>query len=145
MIMTTYSHAYSFSFAVPGSTHPNGEDLTAGQLRAAMVKRLSDMIHDMSDEELVMACGRPEATMPSDAAPNVTAHPDSEARRLYAGEYAKLAFWAELANQYPECKTGDFPPDAHVAFEEAAKQAVAVWLEYNFPESDHENDHAAQP
>jgi len=46
---------------------------------------------------------------------------------------AQHAFWAVIAEYYPECEFGDFPPDAHHAFNRACKDAAAVWLEYNLP------------
>jgi hypothetical protein len=47
---------------------------------------------------------------------------------------AQEAFWAEIAKHYPEITTGDFPPDAHAAFERACSEAAAVWVEGNSPD-----------
>lgn len=52
---TTYNHAYDIAFSVRGSTHPEGDDLKAPMLRAALLKR----IHDLSDDELLEALGAP--------------------------------------------------------------------------------------
>jgi len=46
---------------------------------------------------------------------------------------AKEAFWAIVAASYPEAKTGDFPPDADIKFDDATKNAVDVWLSFNHP------------
>lgn len=46
---------------------------------------------------------------------------------------AQEAFWAEIVKHYPEITTGDFPPDAHLAFEEACLKAATVWVEGNSP------------
>ena len=55
----TFNHAYDFAFEVGGSTDQDGFDVTAQQLRAAILSRLGDM----SDDELVEACGSPFDTM----------------------------------------------------------------------------------
>ncbi|PRZ45354.1 hypothetical protein [Paraburkholderia fungorum] len=52
-------------------------------------------------------------------------------------EVAELAtedFWARVASRFPEVKTGDFPPDAHLALKTATEQAIRVWLTFNHPE-----------
>ena len=53
--MTTFNHAFSFSFEVPGSIDPEGKDVTPGQMREALLKRLSAI----GDEELMEAVGAP--------------------------------------------------------------------------------------
>lgn len=55
-------------------------------------------------------------------------------RKAEAIEKASLNFWATIAEQYPECKTGDFPPDAHFKIEAAMEEAVNTWLDYNKPQ-----------
>jgi hypothetical protein len=52
-------------------------------------------------------------------------------RLAKATEECQLAFWEKLMEHYPEAKTGDFPPDATVAFDEACEEAVKTWLMYN--------------
>jgi len=45
-------------------------------------------------------------------------------------EAAQMAFWAEVAKNF-DFTTGDFPPEAQLAFDEACKQAVKVWVQSN--------------
>lgn len=47
---------------------------------------------------------------------------------------AENAFWAEIANAYPEIKTGDLGPDIVVPFKIMMEKAVAAWLTLNAPE-----------
>ena len=49
-------------------------------------------------------------------------------------EDAQEAFWASMVESYPEVKSGDFPPDAHIAFENACEIAAKIWLEFNHPD-----------
>jgi hypothetical protein len=49
-------------------------------------------------------------------------------------ERAQEAFWAHVAGEYPEITTGDFPPGATAAFDEACRDAVRVWVEGNAPD-----------
>lgn len=42
------------------------------------------------------------------------------------------AFWAQVAADYPWCKTGDFPPDAHIVFYKALEDAMRIWLNANW-------------
>lgn len=44
---------------------------------------------------------------------------------------AQQAFWAVIAANHPECKSGDFSPDAAVAFDNACGKAVEAWLDGN--------------
>ncbi len=44
---------------------------------------------------------------------------------------AQEKFWESLAASYPEIKTGDFPPDATLAFDGACMSAAAVWVSGN--------------
>lgn len=46
-------------------------------------------------------------------------------------EDASNAFWAEIAKQYPEVKTGDFGPEETFAWDEACRRAVRTWLRWN--------------
>lgn len=41
--MNTYNHLFSLGFSVSGSTHPDGEDVTPAQFRAAVDKRLKQL------------------------------------------------------------------------------------------------------
>lgn len=49
-------------------------------------------------------------------------------------ERAERAFFAELADGYPAATSGDFPPDADLAWKEAAHAAARIWLRLNAPE-----------
>lgn len=44
---------------------------------------------------------------------------------------AQDAFWAVVAQRFPEVATGDLPPDAEVAFDEACHRVVWTWLGAN--------------
>lgn len=46
---------------------------------------------------------------------------------------AQQAFWTTIAEAHPEITTGDFPPDAAFAFDEACSKAYKIWLEGNTP------------
>ena len=46
-------------------------------------------------------------------------------------EEAELAFWAVVADAYPEAKHGDFSPEATVKFAAAIEDAIVHWLEAN--------------
>ena len=50
--MTRYSHAYDFAFEIE-SDHPDGEDLTPAMIRAALIKRATEI----DDAEVLHACG----------------------------------------------------------------------------------------
>ena len=51
-----------------------------------------------------------------------------------AVENAQMAFWAAIAESYPEIKSGDFMPAQQFAFFDACKKAVSHWLEMNSEE-----------
>ncbi len=55
----TYNHAFTIAFEVPGSTREDGEDVTAQQLRAAIMRRIASI----PDAEMLEACGAPYDTM----------------------------------------------------------------------------------
>lgn len=42
------------------------------------------------------------------------------------------AFFTVVKNAYPECKSGDFPPDAHFEFSSQCREALEVWVEANY-------------
>jgi hypothetical protein len=48
-------------------------------------------------------------------------------------EKARDAFWAVIAESFPEVKTGDYPPDVTLQHEEDCKYAVMWWLIFNHP------------
>lgn len=45
---------------------------------------------------------------------------------------ASLAFWAEIAKQCPEIKSGDFPPGNTMNWDEACETAFMVWYSNNY-------------
>lgn len=53
--MKTYNHAFGIAFAVPGSTHPEGLDVTPMKIREAILQRLASI----TDVELLEAVGAP--------------------------------------------------------------------------------------
>ncbi len=56
---------------------------------------------------------------------------DDEMRQLV--DKAEQAFWAVIFDNFPEVKTGDFPPDAEIEYSEACRLAVDRWLGINYP------------
>jgi hypothetical protein len=52
--MTKYNHAYTLGFSLE-SNHESGDDLTANQVRAAIIESLSNL----SDSELLENLGYP--------------------------------------------------------------------------------------
>lgn len=48
-------------------------------------------------------------------------------------EEAELAFWAVVAKRFPSATSGDFPPEADMAFTQAARKAVVTWVRWNVP------------
>lgn len=46
---------------------------------------------------------------------------------------AQEAFWAKVVELLPECKTGDFPPEATFALNQACREAVETWYGFNKP------------
>lgn len=47
---------------------------------------------------------------------------------------AQDAFWAVVAREFPEITTGDFSPDATLAFDDACEKAVLIWIQSNMKE-----------
>jgi len=48
-------------------------------------------------------------------------------------EEAQLVFWSKVVDMIPEPTTGDFGPAETFAFDQACKDAVRIWVYYNFP------------
>ena len=48
----------------------------------------------------------------------------------------EAAFWAEIAKEFPDIETGDFPPDADFAFKQAMERAVDIWFDCNAAKRD---------
>jgi hypothetical protein len=44
---------------------------------------------------------------------------------------AQDAFWAVIAQRFPEVATGDLPPDADAAFDAACYRVLSAWLAAN--------------
>ena len=55
--MPVFNHAYSIAFEVL-SSHPEGEDVTADMLRAALLRRVANL----NANEWLEACGTPYDT-----------------------------------------------------------------------------------
>ena len=53
----TYDHAFSLGFSIQGSTHHQGDDLTAQQYREAVIRRVDELGDDKAAWE--EACGMP--------------------------------------------------------------------------------------
>jgi hypothetical protein len=68
------------------------------------------------------------------------AMPVTRERTQQAIESAGLAFWAEIAAAFPECRTGEFGVDATARFAAACESAVNVWLDSNHPSLQPEGD-----
>jgi hypothetical protein len=64
----------------------------------------------------------------------------SDERIREAVEDGAGAFWAVIAKQFPEVKSGDFPPDAEFALTKALEEAVRVWLDANVESDDEQSD-----
>lgn len=56
-----------------------------------------------------------------------------EYRMFKAAELASDAFWAEIAKNFPEIKTGDFGPEESAAWSQAIARAVETWVTNNTP------------
>lgn len=46
-------------------------------------------------------------------------------------EDAQMAFWAVVADKYPEITTGDFSPEDTIELDDALTKAVISWLDGN--------------
>lgn len=57
--VATYNHAFTIAFSVPGSKCPDGEDVTAEQMAAALQLRIKDL---MANNEMLEAVGAPYDT-----------------------------------------------------------------------------------
>jgi hypothetical protein len=82
---------------------------------------------------------------PSGRCPWEAYHPDEDEQRQTLSPGARLmqakqagldAFWAAVAAQYPEVRTGDFPPWADMRLEAAVDEAIKVWIQYNAEDED---------
>lgn len=62
--------------------------------------------------------------------------PEFRKRIDEAFEEASEAFWKKVAQAFPEADSGDFPPDAHMAWDRDARDAIATWVIFNVPRSE---------
>lgn len=54
-----------------------------------------------------------------------------EQRKSEAVSEALDAFWAVIAQRFPEASTGDLDPGNVVSLEDAATNAVSTWVSFN--------------
>lgn len=65
---------------------------------------------------------------------DITAVGDVPAERIReAVRKARDAFWASIAESFPEVTTGDMSPGDDMALESGTNQVVATWLLWNHP------------
>ena len=77
----------------------------------------------------------PEGPTTAADAPKVEAAGPAVGRLENAITAAESAFWAAIADQYPEIKTGDLDPLEAVRLSEAMGRAVRAWLDANGADS----------
>lgn len=58
MSFPTYNHAFTIAFELSGSTDPDGDDVTAEDLRSALLKRIEDL-DSAGDFDWLEAAGAP--------------------------------------------------------------------------------------
>ncbi len=56
-----------------------------------------------------------------------------EERVKTAMDFADQAFWAKVAEIFPEATTGDFPPDAHLMWNSVVESSIRTWAQINVP------------
>jgi hypothetical protein len=62
--------------------------------------------------------------------------PVSDARVKSALQSAEDAFWAAVAQEFPEATSGDLDPGMAVSLKQTMERAIRAWLDYNItPES----------
>lgn len=71
--------------------------------------------------------------------------PTRDDRIAAATETASLAFWASVAESFPDATTGDFPPDGTLAINHAMRKAVDQWTAWNSPSMAVPNPFADEP
>ena len=57
--MKTYDHAFTLAFSMGGSTDPDGHDVTAEQMKAALIARIDGLVEN---DEMLEAAGAPFET-----------------------------------------------------------------------------------
>ncbi len=60
--------------------------------------------------------------------------PEHQQRLSAALQHADEAFWARIAESFPEAKTGDFPPEVTYRRDYKNSEDVILWLHYNAPQ-----------
>lgn len=108
-IKQTWQSSVKLILALIQDGNKEGRDTAIAEL--AKMAKAADMMVDRLEEEAV----NPDAT------------PDQIL------EEAQSAFWAVIAKNYPNVKTGDFSPEATTAFDDACMTAVTLWLAANTP------------
>lgn len=60
--------------------------------------------------------------------------PEHQQRLSAALQYANEAFWAKVAENFPEARTGDFSPELTYARDYHNSEDVLWWLTFNAPQ-----------
>lgn len=128
--MKTYNHLFSLAFTVSGSTHPDAEDVTPSQFRAAVIKRLDQIGADK--DEWFEAVGEPSDSYVEEPplldftvigfreesgqiwCGHVKAHCKSSAFAAAAREEETLTFVACMQGLHHEADTLGFPGEGVV-------------------------------
>lgn len=63
----------------------------------------------------------------------IQAPADMATRIHHATVAAQEAFWESMVASFPEIKTGDFPPEADLRFDQACISATTTWIDANRP------------
>ncbi len=77
----------------------------------------------------------PDLTFVPEVAPENITKTAFEQRMEDAKVAANDAFWAKVAEAFPETTTGDFPPDAAFVWNSTMEYAIKIWVELNAPEA----------
>jgi hypothetical protein len=108
----------------------NVEDVKLMLKRSKAMPRLKPMLHIPSPHAVIEALAAKKAEEVKAAPIEI----DVDKRFKYAVENADCAFWASIAESYPEIKSGDLGPDVVIPFTIMTEKAVAAWLTGNAPE-----------
>jgi len=106
------------------------EDVKLMLKRSKAMPRLKPLLHIPSPQAAVEALASKKAISVEAASKDV----DVNKRFNDAIENADIAFWAVIADSYPEIKSGDLGPDVVIPFTRMMEKAVAEWLKANVPE-----------
>lgn len=108
----------------------NVEDVKLMLKRSKAMPRLKPMLHIPSPHAVIEALAAKKAAEVKAAPIEI----DVDKRFKDAVENAECAFWASIAESYPEIKSGDLGPDVVIPFTIMTEKAVAAWLTGNAPE-----------